>query len=572
VAYLFSVFNTLFPNFWHERGIHPHVYFEAATVIITFILAGRYWEEKAKNNTTLSIKKLMELQPKILTLIREDGRQVQTTVDAIVVGDLILVKPGEKIAVDGIVIAGHSYVDESMLSGEPLPLPKQAQDRVYAGSINQQGSFRFKAEKVGEGTMLAQIIRTVREAQGSKAPIQHLTDKIASIFVPVVIAIALLSFAAWCLLDKELGATHGILAFVTVLIVACPCALGLAVPTAIIVGVGKAATCGILVKDAASLETAKKINAIVLDKTGTITEGKPAVTSIDWIAGDDSKKAILRALEESSGHPLAEAIVRHLKETPSHPVTHFESITGKGIQGFADGEIYFVGNATFLSENGVRIDEQLAATADALSDQAKIITWFADAQSVLALIAIEDRIKVASFAAIRQLKASGITLYMLTGDRERTAKTIASRVGIDHYQSGMQPQQKAHFIRRLQREGKTVAMVGDGINDSAALAQADLSIAMGKGSDIAVDVAQMTILSSDLSHIATAIRLSGQTGRVIRQNLFWAFVYNLLGIPVAAGVLYAVNGFLLNPMIAGGAMALSSLSVVANSLSLRWRR
>jgi Cu2+-exporting ATPase len=572
VAYLFSVFNTLFPSFWHEKGMHPHVYFEATSVIITFILLGRYLEDRARNNTASVLKKLMGLQPKTLTRIGEDGQQEQTTINTITVGNTILVKPGEKIAVDGTVIAGHSYVDESMLSGEPLPLLKQEHDRVYAGSINQQGSFRFKAEKVGEETMLAQMIRTVREAQGSKAPIQHLADKIAAFFVPVVMAIALLAFVAWLLLDKEHGATHGVLAFVTVLIVACPCALGLAVPTAIIVGVGKAATRGILIKDAASLETAKKITAVVLDKTGTITEGKPVVTAVHWTSGDDSKKAILRALEEQSEHPLAEAIVQYFKETPGHPVTGFESITGKGVQGFADGEMYFVGNTVFLADNGIHIDEQLAATAYALGDRAKTIIWFADAQSALAFVALEDRIKDTSPAAIRQLKASGITLYMLTGDHARTAKAVATHVGIDCYQSEMQPQQKAHFIRQLQAEGKTVAMVGDGINDSAALAQADLSIAMGKGSDIAMDVAGMTIISSDLSQIAVAIHLSKQTGRVIRQNLFWASVYNLLGIPVAAGLLYAVNGFLLNPMIAGGAMALSSLSVVANSLSLRWRK
>lgn len=571
VAYLFSVFNTLFPQFWLDRGVHPHVYFEAACVIIAFILLGRLLEEKAKGNTSSSIKKLIGLQPKTVT-VSENGNYTELPIEQVNIGNIIVVKPGEKVAVDGVVIEGSSYVDESMLSGEPIPVLKKEGEKVYAGTINQKGAFLFQAEKVGADTILAQIIRMVQEAQGSKAPVQKLVDKIAGIFVPIVMSIALLSLAVWFIYGGSDGITHGILALVAVLIIACPCALGLATPTAIMVGIGKGAEKGILIKDAESLELAKKVDVVVLDKTGTITEGKPVVTDIYWLNGDDNKKDVLYSLEKQSEHPLADAVTNYLAGIVSVPIWEFESITGKGVIGLVDGEKYFVGNEKFLDENCVIVDKVLLEKMENSSHSLKTMIWFSDSKKAIALIAITDEIKTTSLSAIQQLQSSGIEVYMLTGDNYATAKEIASKVGVNHFHAEVLPQDKAEFVKQLQSEGKVVAMVGDGINDSTALAQADLSIAMGKGSDIAIDVAKMTIISSDLTKISEAIKLSKQTIATIRQNLFWAFVYNLIGIPLAAGVLYPINGFLLNPMIAGAAMALSSVSVVSNSLRLKWTK
>lgn len=571
VAYLFSVFNTLFPQFWLDRGVHPHVYFEAACVIIAFILLGRLLEEKAKGNTSSSIKKLIGLQPKTVT-VSENGNYTELPIEQVNIGNIIVVKPGEKVAVDGVVVEGSSYVDESMLSGEPIPVLKKDGEKVYAGTINQKGAFLFQAEKVGADTILAQIIRMVQEAQGSKAPVQKLVDKIAGIFVPIVMSIALLSLAVWFIYGGSDGITHGILALVAVLIIACPCALGLATPTAIMVGIGKGAEKGILIKDAESLELAKKVDVVVLDKTGTITEGKPVVTDIYWLNGDDNKKDVLYSLEKQSEHPLADAVTNYLAGIVSVPIWEFESITGKGVIGLVDGEKYFVGNEKFLDENGVIVDKVLLEKMENSSHSLKTMIWFSDSKKAIALIAITDEIKTTSLSAIQQLQSSGIEVYMLTGDNYATAKEIASKVGVSHFHAEVLPQDKAEFVKQLQSEGKVVAMVGDGINDSTALAQADLSIAMGKGSDIAIDVAKMTIISSDLTKISEAIKLSKQTVATIRQNLFWAFVYNLIGIPLAAGVLYPINGFLLNPMIASAAMALSSVSVVSNSLRLKWTK
>lgn len=571
VAYLFSVFNTLFPQFWIGRGVHPHVYFEAASVIIAFILLGRLLEEKAKGNTSSAIKKLIGLQPKTVTVV-EFGEYNEIPIERVYADDIIVVKPGEKVAVDGVVTEGFSYVDESMLSGEPVPVLKEKGEKVYAGTINQKGSFRFKAEKVGSDTMLAQIIKMVQDAQGSKAPVQKLVDKIAGIFVPVVITIALISFVIWIIFGDTNGFTQGLLALVTVLIIACPCALGLATSTAIMVGIGRGAEKGILIKDAESLELAKKVNAVVLDKTGTITEGKPVVTDIFWLNNDDSKKDVLYSLEKQSEHPLADAVINYFSDVLPVAVSDFESITGAGVKGRIDNMDYFAGNRKFLDEKGVIVDNLLIAESEKLSKEAKTIVWFSDSNNALAVIAISDQIKETSISAIKQLQQSGIEVYMLTGDNKTTAMEIASKAGINHYKAEALPQQKAEYIKELQSEGKIVAMVGDGINDSTALAQADLSIAMGKGSDIAMDVAKMTIITSDLTKIPEAIKLSKQTVTTIRQNLFWAFIYNLIGIPVAAGILYPFSGFLLNPMIAGAAMALSSISVVSNSLRLKWKK
>lgn len=572
VAYLFSVFNTLLPHFWYERGLHAHVYFEAAAVIIAFISIGKLLEEKAKGNTSSAIKKLMGLQPKTVIIIQKDGVEMQIPIEKVNKGDTVLVKPGEKIAVDGVVLSGTSYIDESMLSGEPIAVLKEKGSKVFAGTINQKGSFQFEAEKVGSETMLSQIIKMVQEAQGSKAPVQKLVDKIAGIFVPVVIGIALLSFATWMILGGENAFTQALLALVTVLVIACPCALGLATPTAIMVGMGKGAENGILIKDAESLELSKKINAVILDKTGTITEGKPQLTDIIWFEENDSYIKALVSLEKQSEHPLAEAVVNHYNNIQSVSVSHFESVTGKGAKAVIDGQTYFAGNTKLLNENNIIINDYLLAKAVEYSTQAKTVIWFANQEEALAVIAISDKIKATSIDAVQNLQKQGIEVYMLTGDNEATAKAVSNEVGIKYHKAEVLPHQKEEFVRQLQAEGKIVAMVGDGINDSAALARADVSIAMGKGSDIAMDVAKMTIISSDLNKIPLAIKLSRQTVATIRQNLFWAFIYNIIGIPIAAGLLYPINGFLLNPMIAGAAMALSSVSVVTNSLRLKWKK
>lgn len=572
VAYLFSVVNTLFPEYWMEKGLHGHVYFEAAAVVIAFILLGKMLEEKAKGNTSSAIKKLMGLQPKTVTIILEDGNQSEIPIENVLKGNIIIVKPGEKVAVDGTLVQGSSYVDESMLTGEAVPVHKKEKDKVFAGTINQKGSFQFRADKIGAETMLAQIIRMVQDAQGSKAPVQKLADKIAGVFVPVVMSIAILSFVIWLLLGGENGFSQGLLALITVLVIACPCALGLATPTAIMVGVGKGAEQGILIKDAESLETARKVNAIVLDKTGTITVGKPIVTNFAWLNENEKCKSLFYSIEKLSEHPLADALVDFLEGAETVKTDHFESITGLGIKAEIKQKTYFAGNKKLLLDHAAQFDQTLENKAKDWEDESKTVIWFSDSDKALAVAAIEDAIKPTSFQAIRQLKEMGIEVYLLTGDNASTAGNIAKKTGILHYKAEVLPHQKAEFVKELQSKGMIVAMVGDGINDSTALAQADVSIAMGKGSDIAMDVAKMTIISSDLTKIPTAISLSKQTVATIHQNLFWAFIYNIIGIPIAAGILFPINGFLLNPMIAGAAMALSSVSVVSNSLRLKWKK
>ncbi|MDR1755457.1 MAG: heavy metal translocating P-type ATPase [Culturomica sp.] len=572
IAWIFSLFNMLFPAFWLSRGIEPHVWFEASSVIIAFILLGRLLEERAKGNTSSAIKKLMGLQPKTVTVIDNAGVQREIPVDRVKTGDILVVKPGQQIAVDGLVTAGSSYVDESMLSGEPVPVLKQPHTQVFAGTINQKGSFQFRAAKVGAETLLAQIIRMIREAQGSKAPVQKLADKVASVFVPAIIGISLLSFILWLVLDPANGFTRGLLALVTVLIVACPCALGLATPTAIMVGIGKGAEQGILIRDAESLETAGKVNAAVLDKTGTLTEGKPVVAEIVWLNGDDSLKSIFYSLEQHSEHPLAEAVVRYFGDTPATPLKHFENLAGKGVKSTTGGKVWLAGNARLLRENNIAIAPALEKQAEKWIQKAMTVVWFAGDGEAVAIAAITDKIREGSAEAVAQLRREGIDVYLLTGDNEAAARSVASGAGIEQFRAGVLPPEKAGFVKQLQQSGKVVAMVGDGINDSAALAQADLGIAMGQGSDIAIETARMTIISSDPAKIPEAIRLSRMTVRTIRQNLFWAFIYNVIGVSIAAGVLYPFTGFLLNPMLAGAAMALSSVSVVTNSLRLKTRK
>ena len=573
IAYLFSVFNLLFPEVWTSRGITPHVYFESAAMIIGFILLGRTLEARAKGHTNTAIKQLMGLQPQTVTVLAEGQTKVIPIAD-IKTGSLIIVKPGERIAVDGVVTEGSSYVDESMLSGEPVPVSKGQGSKVYAGTINQKGAFKFRAERVGSDTLLAHIIHMVQDAQGSKAPIQKLVDKVAAIFVPTIIGIAVVAFLVWWLLDPAEGFTRGMLALVTVLIIACPCALGLATPTAIMVGIGKGAEHGILIKDAESLEIAKNVDAIVLDKTGTITEGRPKVNSLVWeptLSGTTAYSRVFSALERLSEHPLAEALVDFLPDAEA-AITGFESLTGMGVKGCHEGVTYYAGNQRLMEQQGLTPSLTLQAKAQQMAIEAQTVIWLASEQQVLAVVGISDPIKPTSEAAITELQKQGISVYLLTGDGEQTAKAIADKLGLQHYQAKVLPQEKAAFIKQVQAEGHTVAMVGDGINDSAALAQADLSIAMGSGSDIAMEVAGMTIIASDLQKIPAALTLSKFTVRTIHQNLFWAFIYNLISVPIAAGVLYPICGFLLNPMIGGAAMAMSSVSVVSNSLLLKRKR
>ena len=580
ISYLFSVFNVLFPGFWLERGIEPHVYFEASAVIIAFILLGRLLEERAKGRTSDSIRKLMGLQPCTVTIAvpGEEGKYREVPVSEVRPGDIVLVKPGERVAVDGTVTWGSSYVDESMLSGEPVPVLKQEDSKVYAGTMNRKGSFMFRADSVGKDTMLSRIIDMVQDAQGSKAPVQKLVDRIAAVFVPVIMGIALLSFVLWIVFDPADGLTHGILSMVTVLVIACPCALGLATPTAIMGGIGRAAEQGILIKDAESIEIARKVDTVVLDKTGTVTEGRPEVVRIVWAGETDGLSCperqgklrdILYSLERFASHPLAEAVTRYLDGAAEVRIEDFESVTGAGVKGKSDGAAYFVGNRKFMDDNKIHLPSALTEAAADLASDAHTVIWFAGDGKAEAIAAVTDRIRENAAEAVASLKKRGLEVVMLTGDNEATAAAVASKVGIDRYRAAILPQDKALFVKELQKEGRTVAMAGDGINDSAALAQADLSMAMGSGSDIAMDVAQITVISSDLRKIPEALDLSGMTVRVIRQNLFWAFIYNIIGVPVAAGVLYPVAGFLLNPMIAGAAMAFSSVSVVTNSLRLR---
>ena len=574
VAYLFSVFNTLFPYVWTSRGLESHVYFESAAVIIAFILLGRLLEERAKYSTSSAIKKLAGLQPKTVT-VRKDGKVAEISIDDVVVGDTVIVKPGERIAVDGTVLEGESFVDESSLTGESVPVEKKAGSKVFSGTINQMGSFAFKAEKVGSETNLSRIINLVREAQGSRAPSQKLADRIASIFVPAVMCIALIAFIVWNICGFASGnnyIVYSILALVTVLVIACPCAVGLATPTAIMVGIGKGAQNGILVKDAEAMENARKINVVALDKTGTLTTGHPEVTDEFWEFEPNHKqllRSILGGMEALSQHPIAEAIAKHF---PNGNISNVENIPGMGVICSEEGERFLAGNSSLMKKEGVIIPEAIAKKAKGFEDQAKTVVYFADSKKALAAVAVADKVKETSRQAVKELQDLGIEVVMLSGDNSRTSEAIARECGIRKVHPGMLPEDKEKFIRKLQEEGKVVAMVGDGINDSAALARADVSIAMGSGSDIAMDAAKITLTGSDLRKLASAARLSRQTVKTVKMNLFWAFVYNVIAIPVAAGVLFPVNGFLLNPMIAGAAMAASSVCVVSNSLLLNFRK
>lgn len=569
VAYLYSLSSLVFRSFWERYGIAPHLYFESAVMIVSFILLGRMLEESAKGRTSQAIRKLMGLKPTIV-YVRKNENWEEVPIENVQKGEILLVKSGQKIPVDGIVTEGETYVDESMITGEPLPVRKVIGNALFAGTTNGQGAIQMRAEKVGEHTLLSSIIKAVEDAQGTKPPVQKLVDKIAGIFVPIVIMIAIISFFLWMLLDKENGFSHGLQAFVSVLVIACPCALGLATPTAIMVGIGKGAENGILIKDAQSIELASKINAIILDKTGTITQGSPTVVQDFW-ENKDRDQPILYTMEQHSSHPLAQAIVAHWKETSPIILTQVKEISGAGVEALVEGKYYRVGNLSWLEEYGVFLSDDFREKINHYQSQGSLV-GLADEQRILALIFMADKVKDTSALAIKKLQKQGIEVYMLTGDQLPVASHIAKEIGITHLKSQVKPQEKQDFVKELQAQGKVVAMVGDGINDSQALAQADVSIAMGKGSDIAMEVAQLTLISSDLLKIPKTVNLSVQTLRTIRQNLFWAFIYNLIGIPMAAGVLYFLTGKLLDPMYAGAAMAFSSVSVVTNSLLLKRKK
>ncbi len=575
VAYLFSFFNTVFPDFWLRHGIVPHVYFEAAAVVISFILIGKLLEDRAKSGTSASIKKLMGLQEKSVWLIK-NKTEIETAINLIAARDLLRIKPGAKIPVDGEIMDGTSFIDESMLTGEPLPVSRNPGDTVFAGTINQKGSFILKTVKVGNETLLAKMIEAVKNAQGSKAKLQKLADKIAAVFVPVIILIALLSAACWWIFGGSQSVFQGLLSFVTVLVVACPCALGLATPTAIMVGVGKAAEKGILIRDAETLERADQVDVVVLDKTGTITEGKPKVTALNWNKSLDNQdisqfSGILLTAEQASEHPLAAAITSFLvlKEASAQTVSGFESITGAGVSVIHQNKKYYAGKPDWVIKTAeVPLPENQILTANS---SAETVIYFAENSRLLAVLTIADEIRADAAATISQLKKAGKEIWMLTGDAAPTADFVAVKVGIKNVVSGISPSGKADHVKKLQQQKKIVAMAGDGINDAEALATADVSVAMGLGADIAMETAKVTLVSSNFALLPEVFKLSKQTIRTIKQNLFWAFIYNVIMIPVAAGVLIPVWGIHLNPMFAGAAMALSSVSVVTNSLLIKWR-
>ena len=570
IAYLFSVFNLLFPDFWLSRGITPHLYFEAASGIIAFILLGRLLEERAKQNTSTAIRRLAGLQPKTITIVTGSGEQT-VPIENARIGDTIAVKPGERIAVDGTVISGDSYVDESMLSGEPIAVHKQAGEKVYAGTVNQKGAFHFTADKTGADTMLAQIIRMVQDAQGSKAPVQKLVDKIAGIFVPVIIGIALLTFGLWCLFAPTAGFSHGLLAMITVLIIACPCALGLATPVAIMVGSGVGAKNGILFKTAASLETTGYTDAVLLDKTGTVTTGEPNVVKICGTRNVPEKFLLSMAagLELRSEHPLARAILQRAeKDHLSYAtVTDFEAVPGKGLRGKVAGKVIAGGNADFIRET-CALPDDLQQAGDEMSADGITPLYFSLAGKAAGVIGVSDVVKESSAAAIAQMQTLGLQVVMLTGDNAATARHIGAAVGLDadHVIAGVLPAGKEAEVRALQKQGR-VAMVGDGINDAPALTRAETGIAIGAGADVALDAADVVLVRSDLADVPAAVRLSRAVVRNIHQNLFWAFFYNAICIPLAAGV-FTGFGITLNPMIASAAMSLSSVCVVTNALRL----
>jgi Cu2+-exporting ATPase/Cu+-exporting ATPase len=573
-AYLYSFAVVAFSNSLRTYINVDQTYFDVVIVVITFIALGKYLEARSKIKTGDAIEKLLNLQSKTALVIR-NGKEIEISVNDVVHGDLIIVKPGTKIPVDGIITEGSSYIDESMVTGEPMPVQKKIGDNVVSGTINTTGAFTFKATKVGSETLLAQIIRMVEDAQGSKAPIQALADKISSVFVPIVLVIAFLTLGIWLLVGSQyLGFSQalsfGLVSFVGVLVIACPCALGLATPTAIIVGVGKGAKEGILIKDAATLEKLHKVDTVIVDKTGTITIGKPTLVDIENFSNlkNDEFISIIASLENKSEHPIAHAIVDYAKENniKTEEVSGFEGLQGKGIKGIINGTESFVGNAKLINDLGLVFD---VSKLEQFTLQGKTPVILATKEKVFGFVMVADEIKRESKQAVADLHKLGIRVVMLTGDDEKAAKYMASLVGIDDVVAHVLPQDKLTKIKELQSQGRIVAMAGDGVNDAPALAQADVGIAMGTGTDVAIESAGITLLGGDISKLVKAVNLSKITMRGIKQNLFWAFIYNIVGIPLAAGVFYPIFGWLLNPVFAGLAMAFSSVSVVSNSLRIK---
>lgn len=575
IAFLFSLFNTLYPEFWMSQNIEPHVYYEAVDVVIAFVLLGKLMEERAKGSTTEALKKLIGLQARKARVETDEGLKI-IPVSLLKKDMIVSIRPGEKIPVDGILTEGSSFVDESMITGEPVAVEKEPGSKVYAGTINQKGAFRFRAIEVGADTFLSQIIRMVQEAQGSKAPVQRLVDKISNIFVPAVIGIAVLTCILWMVIGGTPYFSYALLSAVSVLVIACPCALGLATPTALMVGIGKGAENHILIKEALALEQMKRVDTVVFDKTGTLTKGRPSVVQLVRMGREaDMVMPLLYRAEQMSEHPLAEAVVKYIESSGlltyyrNDTIEDFTAVSGKGILFRCGQERYWVGNETLLSEQDIPIDDATKERIKEWQDDGKSIVLFGDTKKVWVMAAISDPIKPKSVEAIARLKEMGIEVCMLTGDNERTAQAIARQAGIDRVRASALPSDKEHYVRSLQQQGRVVAMVGDGINDSQALAVADVSVAMGKGTDVAMSVAMITLITSDLTLLPKAIVLSKETVACMRRNLFWAFIYNVIAIPVAAGILFPLCGFLLNPMIAGAAMAFSSVSVVLNSLRLK---
>lgn len=571
-AFLFSLFNTVFPEVLTKQGFDAHVYYEAAAVIITFVLAGRFLEERSKAKASAAIKKLMGLQPKTLTIL-QDGVEKMVPVHAVNPGDIVVLKPGEKVPVDGRVIKGETLIDESMISGEPIPVMKRKDDIVFSGTVNQQGMLQIKATKVGSETVLAQIIAMVERAQASKPPVQKLVDKIAGIFVPVVILLSIFTFIIWYFFGPDPSLTYAFITTISVLIIACPCALGLATPTALVAGIGRGAESGILIRDAESLEIARKTQVLVLDKTGTLTVGKPRVVK-SWYLQENQKDDInmlISAIESLSTHPLAEAVLQEVGRMGSkfYEPENLENVSGKGIKAKINGIQYFIGSQDFASENVAIISSNAKSVCEQWLGEGNSLVIFADEKQIQAIFAVDDTVKATSAKAINAIHKLGIDVVMLTGDNETSAGKVAEATGIVQYRSGVMPENKNEFIKTLQENGKVVAMAGDGINDAAALALANIGIAMASGSDIAMESAGITLMNSDPLSIPKAFHLSKVTVRIIRQNLFWAFFYNVISIPIAAGLLFPFTGILLDPMIAGGAMAISSVMVVSNSLRLR---
>jgi len=573
-AFIYSTFVTFFIDFLKNSGIEPHIYFDTAAMIIVLILLGRFFEAKAKSKASDAIKKLIKLQAKTAAVI-VNGREKEISIDEVKIGDIILVRPGEKIPVDGIIIQGGSAVDESMVTGESIPVDKEKGDEVIGATLNTSGAFKFKATRVGKDTVLSQIIKLVEEAQGSKAPIQRLADIVASYFVPSVIAAAVITFIVWLIWGPEPSVTFALVNFISVLIIACPCALGLATPTAIAVGTGKGAEKGILIKDAASLELAHKLNTVVFDKTGTLTRGEPAVTDIilkenSIISSEQELLKIAASSELHSEHPIGKAMVRKAEKNRLKLIEpkNFKSIAGKGIYAEIEKRRIYKGNQSLMMENNVSL-EGLEAKARNISIEGKTPVFIAVDNRAAGIIAVADGLKKDSKKYIGKLKGLGLEVIMITGDNKNTAAAVANKLGIQRVLSEVLPENKAREIKRIQSEGKVVAMVGDGINDAPALAQADIGMAIGTGTDVAIESSSITLISGDIRGVLDSILLSRNTMRVIRQNLFWAFFYNTILIPIAAGALYPAFGILINPIYAAAAMAFSSISVVSNSLRLR---